>query len=89
MAAEALRPFPHLSPFIALKQHFLTVDMTVKLARADTKLPVFKCLPALETIEWELSLGVRDINCCSIENGHFFRRYNAACCSHDCRGVSN
>jgi antitoxin ParD1/3/4 len=53
MAAEALRPFRHLSPSIAPKQHFLTVDLTVKFARPDTKLPVFKCLHVLETIEWE------------------------------------
>jgi hypothetical protein len=42
-----------LSTSIAPKQHFLTVDLTVKLAGADTKFPVFKCLRALETIEWE------------------------------------
>jgi hypothetical protein len=53
MAAESLRPFRHLSPAIAPKQHFLTVDLTVKLARANTMLPIFKCLQVLETIEWE------------------------------------
>jgi hypothetical protein len=53
MAAEAPQPFRHQSPTIALKQHFLTVDLTVKLARPGTELPVFKCLRVLETIEWE------------------------------------
>jgi hypothetical protein len=45
----------HFDPFgiYRPKQHFLTVDLTVKLARSDTKLPVFKCLHVLETIEWE------------------------------------
>jgi hypothetical protein len=41
-------------PSIAPKQHFLTVDLTVKLARPGTELPIFKCLRLLETIEWEL-----------------------------------
>jgi hypothetical protein len=50
MAAEATRPFRHLSPSIAPKQHFLTVDLTVKLARPGAELPVFKCLQVLETI---------------------------------------
>jgi hypothetical protein len=31
----------------------LTVDLTVKLPCPGTELPVFKCLRALETIEWE------------------------------------
>jgi hypothetical protein len=53
MAAEAPRPFRHLSPSTAPKQHFLTVDLTVKLARPGTELPIFKCLQVLETIEWE------------------------------------
>jgi len=54
MAAQAPAPFRHLSPSIAPKQHFLTVDLTVKLARHYTKSPVFKCLRVLETIEWEV-----------------------------------
>jgi hypothetical protein len=45
--------FRHLSLSIAPKQHFLTLELTVKLARPDAKLPVFKCLHVLETIEWE------------------------------------
>jgi hypothetical protein len=53
MAAEAPRPVRHQSSSIATKQHFLTVDLTVKLARRGTELSVFKCLRVLETIEWE------------------------------------
>lgn len=53
MAAEALRPFRYQSSSIAPKQHFLTVDLTVKLARPGTELFFFKCLRVLETIEWE------------------------------------
>lgn len=52
MAAEAPQPFRHLSPSIAPKQHFLTVDLTVKLARADTKLPVFNAYEC-----WKLLSG--------------------------------
>ena len=47
MAAEARRPFRDLSPSTAPKQHYLTVDLTVKLARTGTELPVFKCLQVL------------------------------------------
>ena len=50
---KAPRPFRHQLPSIAPKQHFLTVDLTVKLARPGTELPIFKCLRLLETIEWE------------------------------------
>jgi hypothetical protein len=53
MATEALRPLRFLSVSIAPKQHFLTLDVTVKLARPDTNSLVFKCLEVLETIEWE------------------------------------
>jgi len=42
-----------LSASIAPKQHFLTAAVTAKLARPDTKSPVFKCLYMLETNEWE------------------------------------
>jgi len=49
----APRPFQDLSPSTAPKQHFLTVDLTVKLARPGMELTVFKCLRMLERIEWE------------------------------------
>jgi hypothetical protein len=39
MAAEALRSFRLLSHSIVPKQHFLTVDLTVKLARALSIIP--------------------------------------------------
>jgi hypothetical protein len=44
----------HFNPFGIYRPQatFLTVDMTVKFARADTKLPVLKCLRVLDTIEW-------------------------------------
>jgi toxin ParE1/3/4 len=41
------------STSIAPKQHFLTLDLTVKLACSGTELPVFRCLRVLDTIEWE------------------------------------
>jgi len=43
----------HLSPSIAPRRHFVAVEVTVKLARADSKLPVFKCLQVPATIECE------------------------------------
>ena len=69
MAAEAHRPFRHQSPSIAPKQHFLTVDLTVKLSRADKKFPVFKCLRLLETIEW--GEGIFSSKTCSNPSNFF------------------
>src|SRR5450432_2423883 len=57
MAAEAPRPFRHLSPSIAPKQHLLTADLTVKLPCPGTELgirspqlPASALLPRLLTM---------------------------------------
>jgi hypothetical protein len=46
IATRVARLPKHSDPFGIYRpqQHFLAVDLTVKLARADTKLLVFKCL---------------------------------------------
>jgi len=43
----------HLSPSIAPKQYFSTVDLTVKTICIQKKALYFRVLRALETIEWE------------------------------------
>lgn len=42
-----------LSPSIAAKRKFLSVDLTVSLADPENKSGIFKCLYVLETTEWE------------------------------------
>jgi len=49
--AEAVRPFRHLSPSIALKRNFLAVDLTVSWARPLGKSLSVKCLSVPETSE--------------------------------------
>jgi hypothetical protein len=43
----------HLSPTIGTKQHYLTVDLTVKFYQRRLIIMCFKYLQMLETIEWE------------------------------------
>ena len=50
MAAEAPRPFRHLSPSIAAKRSFPAVDLTVSFACPEKKSRSFSCLYGPETI---------------------------------------
>jgi hypothetical protein len=52
MTAKAPRPFRHLSTSIASKRNFLTVNMTVILARPEAMSSAFKYLEVPATIEW-------------------------------------
>jgi hypothetical protein len=50
---ESTRVFRHLSPTIGAKQHFLTVNLTVKSQRRCVIAMRFSCLQVPEIIEWE------------------------------------
>lgn len=43
----------HLSSTIGAKRNVVTVNLTVKLERSDTKSFSSRCLQAPKTIEWE------------------------------------
>jgi len=50
---ESRKILRHLSPTIGTKQHFLTVNLTVKFRQRCVTAVRFSYLQVLETIEWE------------------------------------
>ena len=60
MAGEVFRPYRYLPPSIAATRHLLQVNLTVKLARADKMLAVFRCLQVPLAEATRAFLGVLD-----------------------------
>ena len=48
-----------LSASIGSNQHFLSVDLTVKLERPSARACIFRYLQVLETIEWDISRSAK------------------------------